>query len=177
MTMTRSPSPTMRIAVAELGGKAHLHRAAQQPLQTYTCPPCPHGSWSRRPRCRCVPMSRMSPSVMVRSLSTTRPSRMRPVMARRTAAGCSYDLLEHEVVIAALFRGVHVPVDVVVLLVDGAAALVVDADALRRDDGQLAVVHVDHVPGVAQQRRHVRGQKILSLVRSPAAAARPSGRR
>ena len=65
------------------------------------------------------------------------------------------DLLEHEVVIAALFRGVHVPVDVVMLLVDGAAALVVDADALRRDDGQLAVVHVHHVAGMTQQRRHV----------------------
>ena len=76
------------------------------------------------------------------------------------------DLLEHEVVVTALFRSVHIPVDVTVLLVDGPAALVVDTDTLRRDDSQLAVIHIYHVTGVPQQRRHIRGQEVLP----PAAA-------
>ncbi len=86
-------------------------------------------------------------------------------------------LLEHKVVVAALFRRGNVPVDVVMLLLDGAAALVVNADAVGGDHRQLAIVHVDNVAGVGQQRRHIRGQEVLTPGRSPAAAVRPSGRR
>ena len=77
--------------------------------------------------------------------------------------GLLVDLLEHEVVVAAFFRSVHIPVDVVMLLFDGAAALVIDADAAACDDGQLAVVHVHDIPCVAQQRRHVGGDEVLSV--------------
>ena len=49
------------------------------------------------------------------------------------------------------------------LLFDGAAALVIDADAAACDDGQLAVVHVHDISCVAQQRRHVGGDEVLSV--------------
>ena len=66
-------------------------------------------------------------------------------------------------VIAALFRRVHVPVDVVMLLFDGTAALVIDADTGGGDDGHLAVIHIHDVAGMAQQGRHVGGDEVLPL--------------
>ena len=66
-------------------------------------------------------------------------------------------------VIAALFRRVHIPVDVVVLLLHRAAALVINADTGGGNDGHFAVVHVYDVAGMAQQGRHVGGDEVLTL--------------
>ena len=46
--------------------------------------------------------------------------------------GLLHDLLEHEVLVAALFRGLHVPHHPGDGLFDGLAGTVVDRDALRR---------------------------------------------
>ena len=77
--------------------------------------------------------------------------------------GLLHDLLEHEVLVAALFRGGDLPVDVVVFLFDGQLHGVEELDAVAAEDGDLAVLHVDDVTGVFDQRRHVGGDEILAL--------------
>ena len=74
-----------------------------------------------------------------------------------------HDLLEHEVLIAALFCRRDLPVDVVVFLFDGLLHRVVDLNAVAREDGDLAVFHVDHVARVLHERCHVGGKEILAL--------------
>ena len=77
--------------------------------------------------------------------------------------GLLHDLLEHEVGVAALFCGVHLPVHMVVLLLHRAQLAVVYPDAAAGQDGQLPVVHIGDVPGVADQGRHVGGDEVLAV--------------
>ena len=77
--------------------------------------------------------------------------------------GLLHDLLEHEVGVAALFGGVHLPVHMVVLLLHRAQLAVVYPDAAAGQNGQLPVVHIGDVPGVADQGRHVGGDEVLPI--------------
>ena len=77
--------------------------------------------------------------------------------------GLLHDLLEHEVLIAALFRGGNLPVDGKVLLFDLLLECVVDLDALARQHGDLAVLHIGHVARVLDDSRHVGGEEIAAL--------------
>ena len=69
--------------------------------------------------------------------------------------GLLHDLLEHEVGIAPLLRGGHIPVHLAVGLFHGDHLIVKDVDAVSGEHGNLPVVHVDHVPGVLDDGRHV----------------------
>ena len=73
------------------------------------------------------------------------------------------DLLEHEVGVAALLGGGHVPVDVVARLFDRAAVFVKDLDAAPGQDGHLAVLHVRYGARVRDDRRHVRRDEAAPL--------------
>ena len=77
--------------------------------------------------------------------------------------GLLHDLLEHKVLIAALFRGGNLPVDGKVLLFDLLLECVVDLDALARQHGDLAVLHVGDVARVLDDSRHVGGEEIAAL--------------
>ena len=153
------------VAVPELRRQADLHRPAQQPFQ---------GVFAHHAHMVAGPAGHDTDAADITDLSVSHSQVAEHHTAVPDASGDGaahrrrllIDLLEHEVVVTALFRGVHIPVDVTVLLVDGPAALVVDTDTLRRDDSQLAVIHIYHVTGVPQQRRHIRGQEVLP----PAAA-------
>ena len=77
--------------------------------------------------------------------------------------GLLHDLLEHEVLIAALLRRVDLPVHVGDLLLNGLHQVVVALDAVLGQHRQLIVVHVPHFPGVLDNGRHVAGQEAASL--------------
>ena len=77
--------------------------------------------------------------------------------------GLLHDLLEHEVLVAALFRGGDLPVDGKVLLFDLLLQRVVDLDALARQHGDLAVFHVGDVARVLDDGRHVGGEEVAAL--------------
>ena len=80
--------------------------------------------------------------------------------------GLLHDLLEHEVLVSALFGGIHLPVDGDNILVNGLHQMVIAPDALPCEDGQLSVLHVAHPSGVPQDGGDVAGDEIASL--SPA---------
>ena len=65
--------------------------------------------------------------------------------------------------IAALFRGGDLPVDVMVLLFDGQLHRIIDLHAVAAQYGDLSVVHVHDVARVLDKRRHVGGNKVLAL--------------
>ena len=73
--------------------------------------------------------------------------------------GLLHDLLEHEVLIAALLRRPDLPVHVGDLLLNGLHEGVVALDAVPGQHRRLAVVHVGHLAGVADDGGHVAGQK------------------
>lgn len=91
-----------------------------------------------------------------------------PVMdarAERAAQGVRllHDLLEHKVRIAALFRCGDLPVDVMVLLDDDLLHRVAHGDAVRRQNGDLAVLHIRHIARVFDKRGHVGGDEAASV--------------
>jgi len=70
--------------------------------------------------------------------------------------GLLKDFLEHEVLVPALFRSLHVPVDVRHLLGYGPqGGRVHDLPGAGGDLDQLAVLQEDHVAGVGQKGRDV----------------------
>ena len=77
--------------------------------------------------------------------------------------GLLVDLLDHEVIVAALFGGGNVPVDGLGNLFHGIIEGVVEAGAVLGEDDGVAVVQIDHLAGVFQNRGHVGGDEILSL--------------
>ncbi len=77
--------------------------------------------------------------------------------------GLLHDLLEHEVLVAALFRGGDLPIDGEVLLFDLLLQRVVDLDAVARQHGDLAVFHVRDVARVLDDGRHVGGEEVAAL--------------
>ena len=73
--------------------------------------------------------------------------------------GLLKNLLEHEVVIAALFRGVHIPVNMVMLLLHRPHQTVVHTDAAGTQNSHFPVVHVGNITGMTDQRRHIGGNE------------------
>ena len=150
------------IAVPELGGQTPLHAAAQHPLQIVLAHHAHMvaGAAGHNKDAADIPNFPVGHG----QVAEHHPALLNTAGdGLGDGGGLLEDLLQHEVGIAALFRRVHVPVDIVPLLFHRAAALVIDADANRGHHGQLAVVHVHHVPGVPQQRCHVGGDEVLPL--------------
>ena len=75
--------------------------------------------------------------------------------------GLLHDLLEHEVIIAALLGCLDGPGDAADGLFDLPARAVEDRDALGRELGEVPVVEIDRVFRVAHERGHVGGKVIF----------------
>ena len=73
------------------------------------------------------------------------------------------DLLEHEVLVAALFGGGQVPVDGERLGLGGVAVEVGDLVALAGDDDELVLAQLDGLAGVLDERGDVGGDEVLAL--------------
>lgn len=71
------------------------------------------------------------------------------------------DLFEHEVRIISLFGGGGVPVDLGDFAFDRHVFDVAQVDLFRSQQRDVAVVEVDHLPGVGQQRGDVAGDEVL----------------
>ena len=76
--------------------------------------------------------------------------------------------------VAALFRGAHVPLDVLFLVLDEVAEGVDDGDAVRRDHGHVHLPQAHHLTGVLQKRRDVGGDEVLSLAQADDEGAVPA---
>ena len=156
------PFPYDGVAIAELGGQAHLHAAPQHPLQVILAH---HAHMVRRAAGHDVDAAdgpdllRGHGQVLKHHAASLDPGGG----GLADGGGLLHDLLEHEVGIAALFRSVHLPVHMVVLLFHRAQLTVVYPDAAAGQNGQLPVVHIGDVPGVADQGRHVGGDEVLPI--------------
>ena len=73
------------------------------------------------------------------------------------------DLLDHEVLVAALLGSAGVPRDLEDLALDGLAADGGQRDAVLRQHGHVAVFENHELSGVPEQRRDVGGDVVLAL--------------
>ena len=73
------------------------------------------------------------------------------------------DFLEHEVLVAALFRLDRIPLDARDRALDRLAVEVGQLDAVARQDGHVAVGQKVDIAGVVQNAGHVGGDKRLAL--------------
>ena len=77
--------------------------------------------------------------------------------------GLFKDLLDHKVGVAALLRRRDIPVHRHTGLIHRHQLAVEHIDAVPGDDGDLSVVHIAHIPGIAQDGGDVGGQEISLL--------------
>ena len=77
--------------------------------------------------------------------------------------GLLVDLLEHEVLVAALLGGLGRPVDGRDRAFQRRAGDIGDRHAPRPDVGDVAVLEEDDLVGVGEDRRHVRGEEALPV--------------
>ena len=76
------------------------------------------------------------------------------------------NLLEHEMLEAALFRGDGVPGDVLDLGLDGLAFGVRDLHALGREHGDIAVGEEEHVAGVREDAGNIAGDEVFVFAKA-----------
>lgn len=87
------------------------------------------------------------------------------------------DLLEHEVLVATLFRGVEVPVDVKLAVLDIRVAVEVgDPVAVGGDSDGLVLAEFDRVAGVADERGDIGADEHLALADPDHQGGRATGR-
>ena len=79
------------------------------------------------------------------------------------ARGCSNDFLEHEVLVAALFRLDGVPGDALDCARDGVAVEVGERDAVAGEHGDIAIGEEVDVAGVVQDAGDVGGEEVLAF--------------
>ena len=73
------------------------------------------------------------------------------------------DFLEHEVLVAALFRHDGIPQNVRNLAFHGASVEVGEMHAIARQDGHVAIGQEEHVACITQDRGHVGSHEILAI--------------
>jgi hypothetical protein len=76
--------------------------------------------------------------------------------------GLFFDLLEHEVVMAALFRRGEVPIDVERRGLRGVAGEISDLVAVAGDRHHLVLAELDSIASVVDERRDVGGNEVLA---------------
>ncbi len=77
--------------------------------------------------------------------------------------GLLEDLLQHEVLVAALLDLLRIPVEARHRAVHGGARAVPDLDLRPGEPRDVAVVEEDHVAGVSDERRRIGGEEALAL--------------
>ena len=145
--------------VSELGGQGHLHGLAQQPLQVVLAH---HAHMVGGAAGHNVQLLEVSDLLIGEGevLQVHLPVLNAGEDGAAQRLGLLHDLLGHEVLVAALFGGVHLPVHPGDLLGDGLEQAVVALDALGGEHRHLPVLHIDDVPGVAENGGDVRGQEV-----------------
>ena len=78
-------------------------------------------------------------------------------------AGLLPDFLEHEVLVAALFRLDGIPLDALKLALDGLAVEVGELDAVEGEDGHVAVGEEVDVAGVVEDAGDVGGDEVFAF--------------
>ena len=144
------------IHVPELRRQGHLHRDPQDPLQV-VFPNHAHvvrGSAGHDVELvNTAQVVLCEGKVLQEHLSVPDPGEDGPAHGLRLL----HDLLEHEVLVAALLCRVHLPVHVGDLLLHRLHEVVIALDAVLGQHRHLAVVHVPHLPGVADDGGDVTG--------------------
>ena len=151
-----------RVAVAELAGQHHLHRAAHQlfPVVLADHTHVIAGAAGDDEDAGDLP------DVVLGHVQVVQHHPAVPDAGRDGLAdglGLLHDLLEHEVRIAALLGGGHVPVHLAVLLLHRHQLVVEHIHGVGGQDGDLAVVHISDLPGVLQHGGHVGGDIVAAL--------------
>ena len=146
------------VHVPELRGQGHLYGNAGHPLQVVLAH---HAHMPAGAAGDDVDFLQAADVVVaeVEVLKVHRPLPDPGEDAPAQGLGLLHDLLEHEVLVAALLRRVDLPVDMGDLLFDGLHQVVVALDAVPGEHRHLPVVHVAHLPGVAQDGGDVAGQE------------------
>ena len=80
---------------------------------------------------------------------------------RLDGGGLLHDLLEHEVLIAALLRRLHAPGHAVNGLLNQLPGAVEDLDGSRREHGDLTIVEINNVFRMRDQSGHIGSKEIL----------------
>ena len=151
-----------RPAVAEFRGQRHLHRAAEQTLPGVF----PHHSRMIGGAAGNHVDVGDAFDVVFRQADVVQHHTALPDTGENgflQGLRLFQNLLEHEVGEAALLGGGRVPVDAAVLLLQGVQLIVEHIHTLRRQHGDLPVIHIGHVPGVADDGGGVGGDEVLPL--------------
>ena len=158
----QGPAAHDGVAVPELGGQGHLHRLAQQLFQNVLG--------------RHAHMVGGAAGNHIDLLQAVEigPIQLHPVQDHLPVLdaggdgvphrlGLLQNLLEHKVLISALFSGGDLPVHLMALLFHRAEIGVVHPAVVGGELGDLPVVQVADLPGVADDRRHVGGHEVEPL--------------
>ena len=156
--------PDHRVAVAELGAVIHLHRDAGQLLDHELAhqsrmPGGPAGDQDDLVDGGEMLIKLLHPLDEDRRALFGKP----PADGVPDGPGLLVDLLEHEVLVAALLRQDGAPKHLLDRTLDRLAVERRDMHPFPREDHHLAVVQEEDVSCVAQNRRDVRGKKEVPL--------------
>ena len=153
------------VHVAELGGQRHLHRLAHQPLQIVLAH---HAHMVGGTAGHDVDLADIFDVVLVKAeVLEVHPAVLDPGEdGPAQGLGLLHDLLEHEVLIAALFRRVDLPVNVGDLLFHRLHQVVVALDALPGEHREFPVLHVDDFPGVLDNGGNVGRQELAAVAQA-----------
>ena len=94
------------------------------------------------------------------------PARFLADAAQHGIADCPWllkDLLEHEVLVAALLGHDGVPKNVRDLPLDEFALKIGQTDAIGGEDGHISIGKEEHVTGVAEDRGHIGGDEVFAI--------------
>ena len=154
-----------RVPVAELAGNVHLGGHTGQRFNGRFAH---HAGMHRR-----AAAHQMHPANAAQHLVRQRRDAQLRHSILHTGAHCGrdggrllVDLLEHEVGVAALLSRFHIPVCRELLAFHRLTKFVVEADALSRADGHIALFQHAVFPGIFEQRGDIRCDKVFAF--SPA---------
>ena len=78
--------------------------------------------------------------------------------------GLLHDLLGHKVLVPAFFGGGDLPVHMVLFLLHRLeVGVIVDGDAVRREDGDFPILQIAYLPGVFDNGGHIAGHEMAAL--------------
>ena len=150
------------IHIPELRGQSHLHRDTENPLQVVLAH---HSHMVGRAAGHNIQLMDAAQivfrqaEILQKHLSVPDPGEYGPAHSLRLL----HDLLEHEVLIAALFRRIHFPVYVGDLFLHRLHQVVIALDTVFGQHCHLAIIHISHIPGMADDSGNVAGQEAAAL--------------
>ena len=150
------------VHIPEFGGQRHFHRNAQDPLQVILSD---HPHMVGRSTGHDIKLMHTAQiflrqlEVLQEHLAVTNAGEDRPAHSLRLL----HDLLEHEVLIAALFRCIYLPIHMGDLFLHRLHQVVIALDTVLGQYRHLAVIHIAHFAGMADNGRNITGQEVAAL--------------